>query len=113
MEENNNWLKELGDNDELWPSCKRSYIPSVINFEYDTLRSMAVNGNLYGLLFQIKDVYELIMKIPCIMGMIIFNQNPDVSSEAFNDVMVTAVTKPMSMGDWKQIANTFVKKKYD
>ena len=62
MNENNQWLKELGNDDELWPSCNRSYMPSVINFEYDILRSMAINGNLYGLLLQIKDVYELIRR---------------------------------------------------
>ena len=81
MDKQNQWLRDLGCDGTMWPADDYDSLPSVINFEYGYLRTLAENGNLYGVLLQIRDVFELVMKIPCVMALIIIEQKFDETAE--------------------------------
>ncbi len=109
MEKKNQWLVSLGEDNSYWPEENYDCNPSVINFEYEVLRDLAKKGNLYGGFLQIKDVFELVMKIPCVMGMIIVNSNPPDDSKPYFEIMNQALSKPLAMGDWNALAGVLYK----
>lgn len=113
MEANKNqWLKDIGFDDSAWPDQYKSCMPSALCFEYDYLRTLAKDGNMYGVLLQIRDVFETLMKIPCIMGIIILDHDHADCAEGFHEVMSYALQKPMAMGDWYTLAGKLIKKSY-
>lgn len=113
MEANKNqWLKDLGFDDSGWPDQHKNCMPSAVCFEYDYLRTLAKDGNMYGVLLQIRDIFETLMKIPCIMGIIILDHDHADCADGFHEVMSYALQKPMAMGDWYTLAGKLIKKSY-
>ena len=109
----NQWLRDLGNDDSLWPSEYREVLPSAVNFEYDYLRALAKDGNVFGVLLQIRDVFETLMKIPCVMGMIIIDENDNEISKGYLEIMDGVLNKKgMTIGDWDMIAGLLRNKKY-
>ncbi len=118
---NLNWMLDLANNKELWnlltdkSSC---YHPSSIVFEYNTLKEAIENKNVYGSLLLIRDVYESIMKIPVLMGLIILDKkskeadaaNQDFTS-AYNEILNNLLTNALSMGSWNSLISILIKKK--
>ncbi len=96
------WLKELANDESLWEERVYEEMPAVIAYEYRRLHEMAAEGNVYGTMLQMKDVCEIILKYPMILGLCILKEDnkPDdiefyreVISLIFSDV-------PMSLGKW-------------
>ena len=109
----NQWLRDLGNDNSLWPSEYREVLPSAVNFEYDYLRALAKDGNVFGVLLQIRDVFETLMKIPCVMGMIIIDENDNEISKGYLEIMDGVLNKKgMTIGDWDMIAGLLRNKKY-
>ena len=63
------WLKELADNSKFWAQGVET-LPEPIACTYDRLQEMAQQGNVYGCLLQLKDAYEIAMKIPVLSALI-------------------------------------------
>ena len=85
-------------------------VPTVLTEPYRQLGNLAKSGNVYGVLMQLKDVFELILKIPALMSIIILETAKDTcESDAYGTVIRKLLQKPLSMGDWKDLAATIVK----
>lgn len=105
-----NWLSEIGNDDEFWADeyMRTSSFPLPIVLEYENLRNLAKAGNVYGCLLQIKDLYEVIIKIPVMMAWVIAEKKGDHTSEMYPELLKRFLGKQLSMGDWNTIAGLFV-----
>ena len=66
------WLTKLSQDESLWIADVESF-PEPIVYNYKRLHEMAEAGNVYGCLLQIRDIYEMVMKIPVITSLIYFD----------------------------------------
>lgn len=109
MDRKNQWLIDLCRED-IWAK-KLEDVPSMIHFAYMQLKTLAENGQVYGVLLQTKDCYESLYKIPVLMALIILENNPENKDKKdYAEIIRTALGSPMSMGQWDRLAWTIVKK---
>lgn len=71
----NKYLDELKQDENWIAPQERSNIPSVINGKYELLKKMVDSEDLFGAMFVLRDFYEISMKVPAIMGLIIVSTN--------------------------------------
>ena len=110
MQPSNQWLINLSKNESLWTQQLDS-VPSMIYFEYAQLKSLAREGQVYGVLLQCKDTYETILKIPVIMTLVIIDSDPKYKDGAeYAEIMKAFLESPMSMGNWDNLARVIVSK---
>lgn len=110
MSSSNQWLIDLSKNESLWTKDLAAF-PSMIHFEYAQLKSLAQEGQVYGVLLQCKDTYETILKIPVIMALVIIDSNPQYKDGAeYAEIMKAFLESPMSMGNWENLARIIVGK---
>lgn len=110
MERKNNWLTELSEDSNYWVDdfLHESNIPSVIVFEYDELKHLSKAGNVYGVLLQMKDLFETIIKVPIIMSWGVIEEECDKESDSYQELIYLLLKKEMAMGDWKRVAEKIV-----
>lgn len=110
MSDKNQWLKDLCGEDDLW-ATEFSAIPSMIKSQYDNLRRLAEDGQVYGVMLQCKDLYESLHKVPIVMVLIIMENDPVYKgSEEYASIINTSLESPMSMGQWDKLAGVIIKK---
>ena len=106
----NQWLIDLSKDESLWAKDLET-LPSMIHFEYEQLKNLAAEGQVYGVLLQCKDTYETIIKIPAIMALVIIDSDSKYKDGSeYNDIMKTFLQAPMSMGNWENLARVIIKK---
>lgn len=105
---NNAWLKKLVEDMPVQVG-NRDDFPAVLNFEFSYLLTLAKTQRLYGVVLQIKDVFETMIKIPCVMAMIILIEEYKGNPEVYSEIMDYVLSKPLSMGDWEVIAKMIIK----
>ena len=71
IRQNTDWLKELADDASLWEERAYEEMPAVIAHEYKRLHELAKDGNVYGTMLQLRDVFELSLKYPFLIGLCI------------------------------------------
>ena len=100
------WLIDLGNNDEFWADPDNAVFPIYVVNQYNSLREFARNGNLYGLMLQIKDLFETLLKIPCVVALSILTENEAVEEDNDNLMKIYSffLEKTMAMGDWNAFA---------
>ena len=106
----NEWLKKLGLDESIWAFDNSDVFPSVFNAEYRYLRELAMQGQIYGVMLQAKDIYETLIKLPVIMALIILENEADPDSSVYLEVMGKALAEPLSMGSWDNLAASIIKK---
>lgn len=104
-----NWLTELADKRELWVQeildQNDSPYPSMIVLKYRQLFNLASDGNIYGILFTAKDLFEVCVKIPVLMALVVIRNDLDiVHNNAYNELMSALVKQPLNAGDWRAVA---------
>jgi hypothetical protein len=58
------WYASIAGNEEYWHSEAISSYPFLIAHEYNRLRDMIQNGEIYGSILQMKDTFEISLKFP-------------------------------------------------
>lgn len=110
MGNRNQWLKELGCNEQLWAK-ELEDIPSMIKLSYVQLYELAQDGQVYGVMLQCKDLYEILYKIPIIMLLIIIDSDAKYKEgTAYTEILKAFLGSPMSMGQWDALATLIIKK---
>lgn len=84
--------------------------PTIIAHEYYRLKELDMAGESYGTFLQIKDMYEIILKFPVIImieGLIYSLKNEEIceSGNRRNNILRLFIEKPLSLGDWENIAS--------
>lgn len=99
----NRWNINICENEALW--CKPAFdnYPFIISIEYDRLYNLIKDNQLYGALFQIKDMFEIILKLPVLLNISIYLETID-RTDLQNEIILELLYKPLSLGDWLVIA---------
>lgn len=110
----NQWLIDLSNDSEFWCvddiSTDEQMWPSMITIQYDELHKMAIDGNVYGCLLMIKDIYETLMKIPVIMAAIVLKNIADKDCVEYRNFVGNLFEGPLSMGSWSDTGRFIYKK---
>ena len=102
------WLTKLSQDESLWIADVESF-PEPIVYNYKRLHEMAEAGNVYGCLLQIRDIYEMVMKIPVITSLIYFDNMflGDLIKE--HKISEKLILSPLAIGGWYELALTILK----
>lgn len=99
--ESTKWLLTISENKEYWKNEFFEKLPVFIAHEYRRLWLMTCRPNVFCMVYQLKDVGEILLKFPVLCAAAYLNDDA-VSS--------LLVKKVLSIGDWKDIASTLIGK---
>ena len=83
-------------------SVMRNY-PYFISHEYEKFEGLCAAGLYTGAAMELKDLFEIILKLPVLTGMAYIIQSGD--KEGSRVCLKTLMRKPPSLGDWKVLAD--------
>lgn len=112
IRQNTDWLKKLADDASLWEERAFEVMPAVIAYEYKQLHKLAKAGNVYGTMLQMKDVCEIILKYPMILGLCILQTDNKPDDKQFYQELILGILEETSMvlGKWVGKVETLRKK---
>lgn len=87
---------------------KYNNIPTIIQVEYRRLFSLLEEGQNYGAVLQMRDVYEICLKLPVIISMA-YICSKERLSEAEYKVIDIMIERELSCGAWHEIARMLIK----
>jgi hypothetical protein len=97
------WSLRISSEPQLWPSIEASYLPFFAADEISRLRSLFRDGQIYGAILQLRDVLEVLLKLPVLFGASRIYSFGDTSA-AEREFLFSIISKPLSLGDWRAIA---------
>lgn len=102
------WFELLSEDNDLWVQELLNNNVPVISHEYNRIKKLLSEGQYFGALLQIKDFFEILLKLPTI---IILNEkfNLDHYSDDEKELIITTLEKPLSLGHWHEIV-TIIRK---
>lgn len=110
MDNRNKWLVDLIDRDDIWAE-DLDRIPVMIKYSYVQLKKLVSDGQVYGVMLQLKDLYESLYKIPIIMTLVVLESDDKYKEgNSYAEVIKAAIGSPMSMGKWDELASVIIKK---
>lgn len=87
--------------------------PDVIADEYQKLYTMVMDNEIYGSLLQIKDIFELILKIPVLIIINGIHKELTIEKSSVPKNMITIITNffssELSLGGWETQASSIIK----
>lgn len=96
--------------DEILLSSKKYHDAKLVNNvnavfaeEYSILSNLLEKKQIYGIVFQIKDIYEILIRIPVLISTA-YLLKKDVVSKA-KELICYLLSKPLSLGDWRYLLN--------
>ena len=94
------WNEILSEDTTCYdPKIAKTY-NSIVAYEYGIIDDLLQNGQIYGLLFQIKDMYEVLIRIPVLLTAArLFSDNACGPKE--REFQLFLLSKPLSLGDWR------------
>ncbi|MBY7026585.1 tetratricopeptide repeat protein [Clostridium botulinum] len=101
---NEPWGEKISNNNELWNYEVLEKFPYMIAVEYKRLHSLAKDNKLYGVMFQIKDFFELLLKFPVLLLLSRYCDNQK-RNEQQSEIIRFLLENKLSLGSWKSIAD--------
>lgn len=102
---NSQWYIELCSDREKWNTEVYEKYPTVIAMEYQRLYHLLKKNKLYGSLYKIKDIFEIILKLPTLILLNEFVMDSNRTDEK-NRTINLCLSKMLSLGDWHSIAQS-------
>ncbi len=108
--ETQKWYIKAAEDKSLWNENIFTSDMRLIKHEYLRLQTLLKNGQIFGVLLEIKDIFELLLKLPVLLfASKFYNQKTrDINQ---NKILMQLIMKPISLGDWHSIANLIAKSK--
>ena len=98
--ESRKWLLEIAHNNrDYWCRDFFDSLPTFIAHEYFRLWLMTCRPNVFCMVYQLKDVGEVLMKFPVLCAAALLNDD---------DVSGRLVEKALSIGDWQRICQFII-----
>ncbi|MBF0231608.1 MAG: hypothetical protein HQK65_01035, partial [Desulfamplus sp.] len=104
------WHISVYEDKTLWDENAFKNYPSVIKNEYLRLKALFKEGQTYGALLQIKDVFEVLLKFPILVAVSQIYANIDRDDQD-NTILKEMIAKNLSLGDWERIGGLICKSK--
>ena len=103
--QNQHWLKTTIDDEALWYKPIFDADIPIISAEYKRLYELCEEKQSFGMLLEIKDIFEILIKFPTLLTVsAIYQKN------AFNEVesklLISMLEKQLSLGTWATLAST-------
>lgn len=76
---------------------------TIIAQEYKVIYELINNKQIYGIIFQIKDLYEIITRIPVLIFCSIVSKLEQKPKS--RELLYYLMSKPLSLGDWRYLLN--------
>ena len=96
------WMQELRKNSKYWKCKYFEDFPAPISHEYRRLYLMVRQGQVFPLVYQLRDVMELLLKFPILCA---------AAYENDGEVSAILVRKRLLLGDWKKTADMLCEKR--
>ena len=109
------WIKNLANNNDYW-AIKEMEIgewPSPIVCDYVKLNELMLAGNVYGALLQMRDLYELSLKIPTLMSIAYMDYHNGDKLVENEKIIRQLIENPLSMGAWDTLSSSIIKNAID
>ena len=105
------WLIQMADDEKLWN--KNLFVdnrwPVPITYNYHRLYEIAKEGNVYGCLLQIKDLYEILMRISVISALIYLDDKFSEELIKEKNILKMIIMQPLAMGKWYELSSRILK----
>lgn len=102
-----NWMEVEYINYSLWNDNNMDRLPSIIFEEYKRLFTLLKDKNVFGLFLQLKDTYEIFIKVPVLIAAAIENKNSII--EINGDWLFKFFEKDLALGDWSTLCHSYCK----
>lgn len=99
------WLLDIAENEDYWQERYFDELPTFISHEYYRLRLMALYPNVFCMVYQIKDVGEVLLKLPVLCAAAYLKEV--CGDESFGAMLIG---KPLGIGDWVGFCSALVKR---
>jgi tetratricopeptide (TPR) repeat protein len=103
------WYTRLCQDNTLWQKEVFEEYPSIIAHEYWRLYDLLGKGQPYGAFLQLKDMFEVLIKFPTLIGASILYGKQERSDEE-NKILIALLEKWLTLGTWEEIARTMGRK---
>lgn len=100
-------MDSLIDVEEYYDNEIIEKYPAIIAHEYKRLLDLIEGNKIYGAFLQIKDIYEVLLKLPVLL--VVAEINSKIKSDLEDKFIGEILIKPLSMGDWLEIASKIKK----
>jgi len=103
------WYITLSNNNNLWNEQLLNSEVAIISHEYNRIKKLLSSGQYFGVLLQIKDFFEILLKLPVL---IVINEKfnkRDNSTFEETAFIMAALEKPLSLGHWHELATSIKK----
>ena len=102
---NNHWLLEISQNEYYWQERYFDELPTFIAHEYYRLWQMTCDRNVFCMVYQIKDVGEVLLKLPILCAAAYLKE-----VENDDSIAVKMIEKKLSISDWTTICSHLISK---
>ena len=102
---NNHWLLEISQNENYWQERYFDELPTFIAHEYYRLWQMTCDQNVFCMVYQIKDVGEVLLKLPILCAAAYLKE-----VENDDSIAVKMIEKKLSISDWTTICSHLISK---
>ncbi len=107
------WNEIILKNREFYDPSFIGDLNTILAQEYKVIEDLLHSKQIYGIVFQVKDLYELIIRIPVlIVASFLIKEEQELKAKEF---IFYLMSKPLSLGDWRSLLNSAkdVVEKYD
>ncbi|MCK8826604.1 hypothetical protein MWH25_02420 [Natroniella acetigena] len=102
------WPKRIYDDNSLWYEPAFEEFPEIIAGEYKRLRNLFKNGQTFGALLQIKDLFEILLKLPT-YTLLSQLHHQESHNEAEKKIFRNLLRRNLSLGTIKSQAEEIIK----
>lgn len=94
------WSEILLSDEKYYNEKITNEYNTIVAFEYGILKELLTSNQIYGLMFQIKDLYEVIVRIPVLITASLCIKKQKQTNEE-KEFLWFLMSKPLSFGDWR------------
>ena len=101
------WYQELAEDVSLWNVSVLENAPSVIAYEYESLRDMLRRGEVTGLSLKLKDVFEACLKF-CVLSELSLAFGEDQPDGRYSKLLAELTNRLPSLGTWQMVGRKLI-----
>ena len=101
------WLMAVAEDESNWIQDTDKW-PSIIAYEYYRLRELCRKKQAYGVLINLKDNFEAVLKFEVLLGFAWADNNNSLEDNIRQKVVSLITTPNLTMGAWLELGQTLI-----